>query len=755
MMRKLWAFALFSGFFIQTAAAQIQMFERLTYPVEINGYNLKFPFVGGFNAPQFSEADLNHDGKQDLVVFDRSGNSLQTFLNNGTPNEVDYTYAPEYACYFPAMIDYALMRDFNKDGAADIFTASIAPGRQEIQVYKGRYDGNILKFDPYIFNHPGCAICDHLYIHYPDEDQPGAWNNLPVNKGDIPAFDDINGDGDLDIVTFEAAAGGHVWLLENQSVEMGLGLDDMRFRLVTQCWGGFYESGIEECYCDLAPTPDCCAPCAIGDADDRNNLHPGSTLMTFDQEGDGDKEIVLGDVSFSCLNYLENGGSNTKAWMTSQQTNFPAYDVPLYLNVYPASFYLDMNNDGKKDMVVAPNNPTIGEDRKNVWYYKNTASTGHHFELQERDLFTKDMIDLGTVAHPAFADVNADGLTDLVVGTYGYFTPGTAVNARLFLFLNTGTPTQPQFSLTDSDWLGMSEFTTDDYDFAPTFGDIDGDGALDLLVGSNIGGLYCYRNHAGPDDPMNLQRDFNVMWVLLDVVGSVSTPFIYDVDQDGLVDIIAGERTGFVNYFRNNGTATEPMYPATPTYGKMGQIDTRTPEDAAGYASPVIIQTQDGPVLITGTQGGYLKAYYMGENVSDTFQLYDPRWGNIDVGSRCHPALADLDSDGILEMVVGNYRGGLSMYKTVLKDCTTGVVTPAPLGQELKISPNPSKDWAKIEWPGQNGSWRAYNALGQVAASGNIDSGLSYLDVKNWPSGVYFIEATAGGQRAAGKLVRK
>jgi hypothetical protein len=751
-MRILWVFVLTLGLFSKPINAQAPMFERISYPVDVNGYNLKFPFVGGFNTPQLSEADLNRDGILDLVVFDRSGNSLHTFLNHGTPNEVDYTYAPEYICYFPVMVDYVLMRDFNKDGAADIFTGSVAAGRQEIQAYKGHYEGNILKFEPYLFNMPGCSICVPLYIHYPDEDMPGEWNNLPVNPGDIPAFDDINGDGDIDIVTFEAAAGGHVWLLENQSVELGLGLDDMRFRLVTQCWGGFYESGLEECYCDLASTPDCCAPCAVGAAEDRN-LHPGSTLMTYDQDGDGDKEIVLGDVSYSCLNYLENGGTNTKAWMNSQQINFPAYDVPVYLNVFPAAFYLDLNNDGKKDMVAAPNNPTIGEDRKNVWYYENTASSGHHFELQNKDLLTHDMIDLGTVAHPAFADVNADGLTDMVVGNYGFFTPGVATNARLFLFLNTGTPQQPQFSLADSDWLGMSEFTPDDYDFAPTFGDIDGDGALDVIVGSNIGGVYCYRNQAAPEQPMNLTRDYNVMWVQMDVVGSVSTPFIYDVDQDGLVDLVVGERTGFVNYFQNNGTATEPIFPSIPTYGKMGQIDTRTPQDAAGYCAPVIIQTPDGPLMVVGTQGGHLEAYFIAENVADTFPSFDLEWGNVDVGSRSHPALADLDSDGLLEMVVGNTRGGLTMYKTVLTDCSTAVITPTPLEKNLKISPNPSNGWAKLEWPGNTGAWRAFNALGQVIATDSIDGGLSYIDVKGWPTGVYFIEASAGNMRESVKLV--
>ena len=29
------------------------------------------PFLGGFNSPQFQMMDLNGDGKEDLIVFDR------------------------------------------------------------------------------------------------------------------------------------------------------------------------------------------------------------------------------------------------------------------------------------------------------------------------------------------------------------------------------------------------------------------------------------------------------------------------------------------------------------------------------------------------------------------------------------------------------------------------------------------------------------------------------------------------------------
>ncbi len=167
---------------LPSLSAQTQMFQRFHVPVQQNGQPLSAPFAGGLNAPQFSAADLNNDGIPDLVIFDRSGDVLVTYLNNGTANETSYTYAPEYACNFPLLMDFVVMRDYNQDGATDIFCASTTPGTQEIQVYQGYFDNNVLKFKPYIFGYPAsCGNCDPLLVYYPSI-VPGFWNNFSISK---------------------------------------------------------------------------------------------------------------------------------------------------------------------------------------------------------------------------------------------------------------------------------------------------------------------------------------------------------------------------------------------------------------------------------------------------------------------------------------------------------------------------------------------------------------------------------------------
>ncbi|HHZ81921.1 MAG TPA: hypothetical protein EYN64_04265, partial [Flavobacteriales bacterium] len=125
--------------------AQVIQFERNNdVQVTHNHGSYAFPWVGGINNPQFSAADLNNDGTDDLVIFDRTGGVPLTFINGGTVNQMDYQHNPEYETNFPKMDHWMLMGDQNCDGIPDIWTSR--PGK--INYYEGFYDtDNRLAFD--------------------------------------------------------------------------------------------------------------------------------------------------------------------------------------------------------------------------------------------------------------------------------------------------------------------------------------------------------------------------------------------------------------------------------------------------------------------------------------------------------------------------------------------------------------------------------------------------------------------------------
>jgi hypothetical protein len=760
-------------FFLLTAVstvlvAQQAAYREITFPVQQDNTVLPYPFAGGFNAPQFSAADLNNDGAMDLVAFDRSSNSLVTFLNNLSGGTGAYYYAPEYKRTFPPLTDYVLLRDFDGDGAMDIFTAPTQPGKLEMRVFKGYFYENVLHFAPFKFFYPNCATCDPTYIYYPDQ-IPGLYNNFPIAPSDMPGVEDVDSDGDLDIVAFPSGSSVYLYYLRNTSVENGFGSDSLHFVLEDRCWGKFLENGLIECKAKLSASPDVCAEPLVGDdtVEDRNGAHPGASITLFDFNNDTLKDVLLGNISFDCLNLVINGGTLTNAWMVDQDTLFPKNDVRVDLLSFPAAYHLDVDNDGVKDLLISPNSPTLHEDIQNVWWYKNANPSGEgDFKLQTRKLFTSGMIDHGTVSHPAFADVNADGLMDFVVGNYGFFQQAqngnaiTFTNARLYLYLNTGTNAQPKFNLADEDWLGMSQYAPNEYDFSPTFGDMDNDGDLDLLVGNTNGYLFYFNNEAGPNNPFNLVQDFNSLWASMDV-GQVSAPAIFDLDQDGLADILVGERNGNVNYYKNIGSPTEPNFNpdenAAPNIPNLGKINTQIVPNGLGFSTPQVVEFQNNTLLITGSIDGQLEAYRLTGPTADSFPVVDLRLGNINPGQRSSPAFADINDDGVLELLAGNQRGGLLMYRTELSAFTPPVSVDTSTELEFQIRPNPTNSMASILMPSRyvqsEKNWAIFDALGRRLANGSSSQQQIQLPTEQYAQGIYWVRVDVGNAVAVRKLV--
>jgi len=169
--------------------------------LKTNGDTLKNPWAGGFNSVQFSEIDLDLDGIKDLFVFDRTGNRISTFINSGLANQITYKHDPSFIQHFPhGMTDWVLLRDYNCDGKMDIFTYSTGG----MAAYKNTSTSQLnFTLDTSL-----------VYSDFQPDATPNMVN-LYISSTDIPAIDDIDGDGDLDVLTF-SILGSHV---EYQPVE--------------------------------------------------------------------------------------------------------------------------------------------------------------------------------------------------------------------------------------------------------------------------------------------------------------------------------------------------------------------------------------------------------------------------------------------------------------------------------------------------------------------------------------------------------
>lgn len=696
---------------------------------------LRNPSAGGLNAPEFSPIDLDNDGTQDLFIYDRAGRKVLTFRNNGTAGQVDYDFAPEYIDNFPSGItEFALCRDFNCDGKMDLFFGTT----NGVKVYENTSSaGNPVSFQLY---------ADTLFT-----DIGGGQALFYVYTGDIPDFVDVDGDGDLDALTFNSGGTTVEWH-SNRIKENTGGCDGLQLELADGCWGNFLESGLNQdltlgIQCRLAPwVPEPGKP----------NLHAGSTLAAFDEEPDGDYELVIGDLLYDGLTYTHNAGTNVDAEVDSIDVLFPSYDASVAIDIFPAGYFMDVDNDGKKDMLTAPNQVNVSINYDNSWFYKNMhPGNGVLLARQGKNFLTSQMVDVGMCAYPSVFDYNGDGLLDLVIGNYNRKTNISNASSVLVLYENTGTASVPEFKLVSRNYAGLqTAFNPTIQGITPTFGDMDGDGDKDLIIGDADGKLH-YLENTAPQGQVASFPNVVVNYDSIDV-GLFAAPCLVDIDRDGDNDLIVGEMSGTLKFYENTGTAQAPSFSHIPV-NNWGAVDTE-PICCTGFSVPFIFQN---PVsgrydLLLGSERGDLKYYEDIESeLGGSFTLDQSNFGNITEGSRTAIAGADLTGDGIWEWFVGNVRGGIGFYNG---NVIQGGAQPTVGAGDWVVYPNPTSGTLHVRGSAHVSGTLGVQLMdlqGRAVLSGEKGSaahGLE-LDLSGLSGGIYLLRMELNGAFAGVRRV--
>jgi hypothetical protein len=196
---------------------------------------------------------------------------------------------------------------------------------------------------------------------------------------------------------------------------------------------------------------------------------------------------------------------------------------------------------------------------------------------------------------------------------------------------------------------GLEE-VTGEFHYAPTMADVDDDGDLDLVVGTWNEGVLLFRN----DGTARAPRFVPLPGPRVDLPRvQHPSPHVGDLDGDGDLDLVAGESSGEVNVWRTDGSRTAPEF-ALVTEALLGI-------DVGRRSAPAIADLDGDGVLdlVVGSEGGEAVVLRgLGGGV-DRFE----RGGALALPGISAPAFADMDGDGDLDLLVGEIAGGLRWYE--------------------------------------------------------------------------------------------
>ena len=477
--------------------------------------------------------DLDNDGDLDVVSGNdaATGTEVTGWQNDGTPFSGLWTES-EVGHSDSNVLSVAL-GDLDGDGDLDVVTGS--DSREDYEV----------------------IACQNTLVHRNSPFDP-AGHGVGASTGNVlsVALGDLDGDGDLDAVSGSNA--------------------DEDYEVIAWRNGGTPFSGLWT-QNDVGASAGTVRSVALGDLDNdgdldvvtgstsgedfeviawRNDGTPFSGTWTPNDVGAsaahvysvalGDLDIVSGSGSgedFEVIAWQNDGTPFSGLWTPNDVGASVANVLSVALG--------DLDEDGDLDVV---SGSSSGEDCEVIaWRNDGTPFSG---------TWVQNDVGASTdhVNSVALGDLDGDGDLDIVSGS------GLAEDYEVIAWQNTGTPFGGL-------WMPNDAGSSTGFVTSVALGDLDGDGDLDVASGSSSSEDYEVITWGNDGTP------FSGLWTQSDVgaTDTVQSVALGDLDEDGDLDLVSGSNTGaayeVVAWHNVGGSAAEDATATAPAEIGDGQTD--------------------------------------------------------------------------------------------------------------------------------------------------------------------------------------
>lgn len=530
-----------------------------------------------------------------------------------------------------------------------------------------------------------------------------------------PAFADVDADGDFDLISGNSV--GTLSFYKNT----GTG-QNPAFEFVTDTWmniiiigGGF------------------------------TTRHGASAIEFGDIDGDGDLDMFWGDFFGKSVYYIENTGNAQNPAYFVKHSTYPQNADSILTSGFNMPRLSDIDADGDLDLFISVlYDPTVPQV---LMYYENAGTiTSPDYRLKNSDLL--HTLDAGIQSYPSFVDINGDGKKDF------FLSNAQNPDGSIFYFKNTSSQNQLSYLLEDRTFMNI----TGELSLSAEFGDINGDGLPDLLVGNFNGTLSLFLNSGTAQNPVYVEgiQLTDSAGQTIDV-GIYAKPRLGDIDADGDLDLIIGAFNGRSRIYRNTGTAVSWVF-------SNAEAEFVIP-DVGDNSSPLFYDyNRDGrPDLFIGNKSGYI--WYLensGTVTSPQWTLVTDDFLGQSLGIDAVPCFFDLDGDGDDDLFIGNYRGGICYFRNDML-VSVSETNPIELSYDLIHNyPNPFNSSTTISFNlahSGDAELRIFDILGNLVLSkefGFLTSGKHHkmIDLPaDYASGTYYYRLTLPYTSYSGKMI--